>query len=53
MKRYEASGIYQMLEIAGFDQVQITLTSDKHREFMLITGRKSTSVLLESHVHTS
>jgi ubiquinone/menaquinone biosynthesis C-methylase UbiE len=44
MARYEASDIFRMLEAGGFHDIHITNASDKHREYMCLSGRKLTSV---------
>jgi hypothetical protein len=41
---YEASDIHRMLEAVGFQKIQITKASDKHLDFMLVSGIKITSV---------
>jgi ubiquinone/menaquinone biosynthesis C-methylase UbiE len=37
---YEAGEIHQMMELAGFDEIDITRASDRHRRFLYIVGRK-------------
>jgi len=37
---YEADEGYQMMESAGFDEIDMTRASDRHREFLCVMGRK-------------
>jgi SAM-dependent methyltransferase len=37
---YEADEGYQMMESAGFDEIDMTRASDRHREFLCVIGRK-------------
>jgi SAM-dependent methyltransferase len=37
---YEADQVCQMMESAGFSEIGMTRSSDRHREFLCTTGRK-------------
>jgi hypothetical protein len=37
---YEADEVYQMMESAGFDEIDMTRASDRHREFLCVISRK-------------
>jgi ubiquinone/menaquinone biosynthesis C-methylase UbiE len=37
---YEADEICRMIQSAGFREIDMTRSSDRHREFLCVTGRK-------------
>ena len=40
VESYEVDEVYQMMESAGFHEIGMTRTSDRHREFLCAIGRK-------------